>query len=129
MKNWVITLKQFYAMNIMAGNKTVELRTRVPSALAPGDRIFVSIAGTGGSVLFSFRVSFLDTQSSWVIWSLYRDHMLLHEDTFWSYAGPRHKMTAIGVEDVRLLPSPANVKDFGLKRSPQWFANYEGLSF
>ena len=122
MMNWIITLKQKHAINIMAGKKTVELRTRVPLSLAPGDRVFVGIAGTKGSVAFSFRVSFIDTQAPLLIWSLYKNAMAISAKTFWDYVASHDKMTVIGVEDVKLLPLPRNVKEFGIGRCPQWFA-------
>lgn len=122
MMKWIITLKQEHAIDMMAGKKTVELRTRVPLSLAPGDRVFVGIEESKGSLAFSFRVSFIDTQAPLLIWSLYRDAMALDAETFWHYVVSRDKMTAIGVEDVSLIPLPTNVKEFELGQYPQWFA-------
>ena len=59
---WMITLHKGFVKSFLAGEKDIELRTRVPKALRPGDIVLVAQAGTHNKVVM--RMSVLSAASS-----------------------------------------------------------------
>lgn len=121
MAEWIITVHQPYVRMLVNGEKTMELRTRVPKSLHLGDTIYIVEAGSSGSIAGGFIVKRIMRYGVYFLCSvLAGDHKVPAEKIF-SYAGGRKRLVGISLVKLNSEIFPTNISDFGLKRAPQWF--------
>lgn len=117
----MITLKEEYADAILDGKKEYEVRTRIPRSLAPGDVIFVHVAGYGDTVLFSFVVNSVDVWSRIGLWNRLWGVLAIKREDYLNYTLGRSRVFAIGISNVNLICNNYKMSYWGVMHAPQWF--------
>lgn len=121
--NWVISLHKHFVKSFLEGDKKVEVRTRVPSALRPGDWLYVIQTNSGGRVVMKLRVQTVWRMSPTLLWDcvshLIQVNYLAYSDYF------KGKSVAYGILIDEVVPIVDEVyrEDLGLNRTPQWFSS------
>ena len=110
-----------FVKSFLAGEKDIELRTRVPKALRPGDIVLVAQSGTHNRVVMQMTVLSIIKLSPK---EMYRMHgMGIHLDyvDYAHYTIGREWVYGIRVKDVAKLEGELHTSDFGINKAPQWF--------
>lgn len=117
----MITLHKGFVKSFLEGEKDIELRTRVPKALRPGDIIVVAQSGTHNKVVMRMSVlSVIKLAPK----EMYRMHgMGIHLDyvDYAHYTIGREWVYGIRVYHVAEMAGELHTSDFGIKTAPQWF--------
>lgn len=120
--NWAISLHKHFVKSFLEGDKKVEIRTRVPSALRTGDWLYVIQTDSGGRVVLKLRVLAILKMHPQMLWER-RAHdiqvnYLAYNDYF------RGKRVAYGIVIDEVVPIVEEVyrEELGLSDSPQWFS-------
>lgn len=119
---YAITVEPRYAEAIAEGRKLVELRTRIPRELKVRDVIVVCVKGTGGRVACWFEVGDILYLSPVTMWSRYSSVLCIDWHDYWDYLGERGFVFGLVVRSVFSSGKSLDVRMFGLKCAPQWFA-------
>ena len=117
----MITVHKGFVKSFLEGEKDIELRTRIPKELKPGDDILVAQAGSGNKVVLHLMVWRIHKLSPaemfrkyWkgiqVNYLAYKDYTKGHE---WVY----------GIQTCFAVPvkGELHTSDFGVNKAPQWF--------
>lgn len=120
---WMITLEKKYVDAFMSGKKKIELRTRLPKNICSGDIILCAESGTNGQVVFLFKVTKIYKGSPQFLWGLYRNYLCIDIGDYIAYTIDRKNVYGLYVEKIKKIPQGITVADFGLSKSPQWFAS------
>ncbi len=118
---WMITLEKKYCDAILEGRKTIEVRTRIPRALVPGDYVVVVEKGTKGRVVFSFDIDCLITSTPDLLWKNYKGTMAIDEIDYLAYTKGKYRVYGLCVRKVYKYTVDLTMEDFGVYRAPQWF--------
>lgn len=98
----IISIKPFYANQILRGTKTVELR-RSPMGLMKGDIVLVYFLAPEQQLRMWFRVKDIETLPVAEMWRRYRDNVgIVHKD-YLAYFGDSATATGIHVSEVNAL--------------------------
>lgn len=119
---WIITIKKKYVDAFLSGKKRVEIRTRLPKELCSGDVILCAESGSNGQVVFWFEITKVYGGSPQFIWGQLHDYLCMELDDYIAYTSGRKNIYGLYVEKIKKIPQGITVADFGLSKSPQWFA-------
>lgn len=117
----MITVRQPYVRMLVSGEKTMEIRTRVPSSLWIGDTIYIIEAGTFGRIAGAFIVKKKMRYSVFFLCNWKEKEHKVPAEKIVSYAGNRTHLYGITLEKVNSKILPSNISVFGKKKAPQWF--------
>lgn len=121
MAEWMITVRQPYVRMLVDGEKTMEIRTRVPKTLRIGDTIYVVEADSLGKIVGAFLVkSIMQYSVYYLCYAKTSEHKVPAEKIV-SYAGNRRFLYGITLEKVNSKILTTNITVFGKKKAPQWF--------
>ena len=118
---WLITVKKKYVEAFLRGEKDIELRTRVPKALMPMDKIFVCEGGSGGKVVMQMTVISVIKDNPYYIWAAYIDRLKMGFLEYHRYVHGRKEVFGIKVKDIVKLPEGLTTHDFSDEKAPRWF--------
>lgn len=117
----MITIHKGFVKSFLAGEKGIELRTRVPKALRPGDIIIVAQSGTHNKVVMRMSVlSVIKLQPS-EMFERYGKDIQLNYLAYEDYTKGRQWVYGIRVYHVVKFDEELHTTDFGIERAPQWF--------
>ena len=117
----MITLHKGFVKSFLAGEKDIELRTRVPKALRPGDIVLVAQAGTHNKVVM--RMSVLSVMKLSPD-EMFREHykgIQLNYLAYEDYTKGHEWVYGIRTYHVEKMDGELHTSDFGIKTAPQWF--------
>ena len=120
---WMITLEKKYVDAFLSGKKKIELRTRLPKNISFGDIILCAESGSNGQVVFWFEITKIYKGSPQLLWEMYRKYLCIDIDDYIAYTKDRKNVYGLFLEKIRKIPQGITVADFGLSKSPQWFAS------
>ena len=118
---WMITVHKGFVKSFLEGEKDIELRTRVPKALRPGDIIVVAQSGTHNKVVMRMSVlSVIKLQPS-EMFEMYGKGIQLNYLAYEDYTNGREWVYGIRVYHVAKMNEELHTSDFGIDKAPQWF--------
>lgn len=123
MNDVIISIKPRHVENILAGIKTVELRTRNIN-LPTGSRLWVYTTLPVGKVRLSTEVDFIDVLSPKSIWRKYGKGICISKKEFDEYTKDRNLVSAIGLRNVKPLE-----KDICLSTMREYEKNFQPPQF
>lgn len=118
---WMITLHKGFVKSFLSGEKDIELRTRVPKALRPGDIILVAQAGTHNKVVMQMEVLSIIKLSPAEMFSTNWKGIQLNYLAYDNYTTGHEWMYGIRMHKVVKMEKEVHTSDFGIKTAPQWF--------
>lgn len=118
---WMITLEKKYCEAILDGRKQIEIRTRIPKTIVPGDAILVCMKGSKGLVPFYFVVDIIAACSPRVLWSFNQHQLAIDEKDYVEYTRGKRIVYGIRIKRVFKYEHEVNISDFGVLKAPQWF--------
>lgn len=119
---WMITVREPYVSKILAGKKTIELRTRIPKMVRRGDTLLIIQAGTNGRVRVKCKMEAIVKFPPRMLYEIYKDAIQVEESDYFRYFGGAVMVYGIILTEVEELPRETYRWDFGVSYSPQWFA-------
>lgn len=122
MAKWMITVRQPYVRLLVNGEKTMEIRTRVPNSLNIGDTIYIVEADSFGRIVGAFLVEKIMRYSIFSLIVRKAEEHKVPAEKIVSYAGYRSHLYGITLEKVNSKNFPTNISVFGKKKAPKWFA-------
>lgn len=118
---WMITLEKKYCEAIIDGRKKIEIRTRIPKTIVPGDAILVCMKGAKGLVPFYFVVDLIGVFSPRLLWSFNHQELAIEEKDYIEYTKGKRIVYGIRIRRVFKYEHEVNISDFGVQKAPQWF--------
>lgn len=118
---WMITLHKGFVESFLAGEKDIELRTRVPKALRPGDIVLVAQAGTHNKVVMRMSVLSVIKLSPAEMFQVHHKSIQLNYLAYNEYTKGHEWVYGIRTYHVEKLKGELHTSDFGIKTAPQWF--------
>ncbi len=122
--NILISVHQRHAMNMMSGDKTVELRRR-PLRVAPGTRVWIYSKVPRGSVEAVGTVDHIAASSPGQIWKEFGDQTGISQREFFEYFSGSETAYAIVFQEVQRLDRPLSLQEIRKHSSkfqpPQFF--------
>lgn len=118
---WMITLHKGFVKSFLAGEKDIELRTRVPKALRPGDIIVVAQSGTHNKVVMRMSVLSVIKLGPGEMFAKYWKGIQLNYLAYDEYTRKHEWVYGIRVYDVVKMEGELHTSDFGISKAPQWF--------
>lgn len=112
---WIVTLHRQFIKSILSGDKTLEVRTRIPKSLRVGDRIYCVEAGSHGKIRLCFTVSDIVSTDPEMLWDSYAGRIQVNYLAYSEYFKGRTQAFGIGISNV--TPLKNRDTDF----IPQWF--------
>lgn len=119
---WIITVREPYVSKILAGKKTIEVRTKIPKMVKRGDTLLIIQAGTNGRVRVKCKIGLMVGLPPKLFYRLHKDAIQVKESDYFRYVGGAGMVYGINLNEVEELPRETYRWDFGLSHSPQWFA-------
>ena len=118
---WMITLHKGFVKSFLAGEKDIELRTRVPKALRPGDIIVVAQSGTHNKVVMRMSVLSVIKLGPGEMFAKYWRGIQLNYIAYNDYTRKNEWVYGIRTYNVVKFDEELYTSDFGIERAPQWF--------
>lgn len=118
---WMITLHKGFVKSFLEGEKDIELRTRVPKALRPGDIIVVAQSGTHNKVVMRMSVLSVIKLTPDEMFDKYWKGIQINYLAYEDYTRNREWVYGIRTYHVVKFDEELHTKDFGIERAPQWF--------
>lgn len=118
---WMITLHKGFVKSFLEGEKDIELRTRVPKALQPGDIIVVAQSGTHNKVVMRMSVMSVIKLGPGEMFAKYWRGIQLNYLAYHDYTKGHEWVYGIRMCDVAKVEGELHTSDFGIKKAPQWF--------
>ena len=110
-----------FVKSFLEGEKDIELRTRVPKALRPGDIIVVAQSGTHNKVVMRMSVLSVIKMGPGEMFRLYWKGIQLNYLAYDEYTRKHEWVYGIRVYDVVKMEGELHTSDFGISKAPQWF--------
>ena len=118
---WMITVYKGFVKSFLAGEKDIELRTRVPKALRPGDIIVVAQSGTHNKVVLQMSVLSVIKLGPGEMFAKYWRGIQVNYLAYHEYTRKHEWVYGIRVKDVVKMEGELHTSDFGIDKAPQWF--------
>lgn len=118
---WMITLEEEYCNAILDGRKKIEIRTRIPGALAAGDPILVCLKGSKGRVPFFFVIDSVVAFTPQALWSFNKHQLAIDKKDYLEYTKGQGVVYALHISFVYRYERSFTIYDFGVRKVPQWF--------
>lgn len=119
---WVITVREPYVSKILAGKKTIEIRTKIPRMVRRGDTLLIIQTGTNGRVRVKCEIENIVKMTPRRLYEYYKDAIQVDEPKYNEYFKGCIEACGMKLTKVEELPRETYRWDFGLAYSPQWFA-------
>lgn len=119
---WMISLHKGYVESFKSGEKTIEVRTRIPVGLWPDDTIYAVQTGTNGSIVLEMKVRRVIRMNPDLLYRLYQEKIQLNYLAFSDYFKGRELAFGIEMKEVKSLDGSISCRDMGVKKAPQWFS-------
>lgn len=110
-----------FVKSFLEGEKDIELRTRVPKALRPGDIIVVAQSGTHNKVVMRMSVLSVIKLTPDEMFDKYWKGIQINYLAYEDYTRNREWVYGIRTYHVVKFDEELHTKDFGIERAPQWF--------
>ena len=110
-----------FVKSFLAGEKDIELRTRVPKALRPGDIIVVAQSGTHNKVVMRMSVLSVIKLGPGEMFAKYWRGIQLNYIAYNDYTRKNEWVYGIRTYNVVKFDEELYTSDFGIERAPQWF--------
>lgn len=121
---YMISLKPEYANAILQHKKIYEIRTRIPKLLED-DIIYMYVTAPISKVVGMFQVDcFIIGSPDW-LYQMYHKKMCISPNDYASYVGEQKKIKLIKIKNVRKFAFPLELKEYHIKRPPQWFTKID----
>ena len=117
---YMISLKPEYANAILQRKKKYEIRTRVPNLLED-DIIYMYATAPISKVVGFFKVDGLILGSPNWLYKMYYKKLKISPKDYFNYLGERNLVNLIRIKYVRKFAFPLELKEYHIKRPPQWF--------
>lgn len=114
-----------FVKSFLAGEKNIELRTRVPKALRPGDIIVVAQSGTHNKVVMRMSVLSVIKMGPGEMFRLYWKGIQLNYLAYDEYTRKHEWVYGIRTYNVVKFDEELHTSDFGINKAPQWFRKVE----
>lgn len=118
---WMITVHKGFVKSFLEGEKDIELRTRVPKALQPGDIIVVAQSGTHNKVVLQMSVLSVIKMGPGEMFAKYWRGIQVNYLAYDEYTRKHEWVYGIRVKDVAKMEEELHTSDFGIDKAPQWF--------
>lgn len=118
---WMITVHKGFVKSFLEGEKDIELRTRVPKALRPGDIIVVAQSGTHNKVVLQMSVLSVIKMGPGEMFAKYWRGIQVNYLAYDEYTRKHEWVYGIRVKDVVKMDGELHTSDFGISKAPQWF--------
>lgn len=118
---WMITVHKGFVKSFLEGEKDIELRTRVPKALRPGDIIVVAQSGTHNKVVLQMSVLSVIKMGPGEMLAKYWRGIQVNYLAYDEYTRKHEWVYGIRVKDVVKMEGELHTSDFGINKAPQWF--------
>lgn len=118
---YMISLHKGFVKSFLAGDKDIELRTRIPHRLRPGDILLVAQTGTHNKVVMQMSVLSVIKLSPDEMFSKHAHSIQLNYLAYHDYTRGRQWVYGIRVEKVATFAQELHTSDFGINTAPQWF--------
>lgn len=118
---WMITLHKQFVKSFLEGEKEIELRTRIPKMLRPGDIIVVAQSGTHNKVVMRMTVESIIKLSPSGMFEKYYKEIQLNWLAYEDYTKGREWVYGLKTCQVIKFDDELYTTDYGIKRAPQWF--------
>ena len=118
---WMITLHKGFVKSFLAGEKDIELRTRVPKELRPGDIIVVAQSGKHNKVVMRMSVMSVIKMGPGEMFRLYWKGIQLNYLAYDEYTRKHEWAYGIRTYNVVKFDEELHTSDFGINKAPQWF--------
>lgn len=114
-----------FVKSFLEGEKDIELRTRVPKALQPGDIIVVAQSGTHNKVVLQMSVLSVIKMGPGEMFAKYWRGIQVNYLAYDEYTRKHEWVYGIRVKDVVKMDEELHTSDFGISKAPQWFRKVE----
>ena len=118
---WMITVHKSFVKSFLEGEKDIELRTRVPKALRPGDIIVVAQSGTHNKVVMRMSVMSVIKLGPGEMFAKYWRGIQLNYLAYDEYTRKHEWVYGIRTYNVVKFDEELHTSDFGIDKAPQWF--------
>lgn len=127
---WMITVHKGFVKSFLEGEKDIELRTRVPKALRPGDIIVVAQSGTHNKVVLQMLVLSVIKMGPGEMFTKYWRGIQVNYLAYYDYTKGHEWVYGIMVKNVAKMEGELHTSDFGINKAPQWFRKVEkGINY
>lgn len=117
----MISLHQQFVKSFLAGEKHIELRTRVPKELRQGDTVLVAQSGSHNQVVMQMTVESVIELSPEEMFREHYKSIRLDYPAYDAYTQGRKLVYGIRMIDVTKIGGVRHTYDYGIARAPQWF--------
>lgn len=122
---WMITVHKGFVKSFLEGEKDIELRTRIPKELQPGDDILVAQAGSGNKVVLHLMVWRIHKLSPAEMFRKYWKGIQLNYLAYKDYTNDHEWVYGIQTCFAVPVKGDLHTSDFGIDKAPQWFRKVE----
>lgn len=122
---WMITVHKRFVKSFLEGEKDIELRTRIPKELQPGDDILVAQAGSGNKVVLHLMVWRIHKLSPAEMFRKYWKGIQLNYLAYKDYTNDYEWVYGIQTCFAVPVKGELHTSDFGISKAPQWFRKVE----
>jgi len=122
----VIAIHPQHAESILAGTKTVELRSRFPQ-VPSGTRVYLYATAPVSAVIGGFHVGGIDVGTAEEVWGRNSRHLAITFDEFSKYAKGQKILKAIEVVRPFRLSRPVGREE--MRTMPEAFTAPQGTSY
>jgi predicted transcriptional regulator len=114
----ILSIKPEYALKIFTGEKQVEYRRK---PIRNAKRVIVYVTKPVGQVLGEFEIADLICATPEELWKRTAQVGGVDEQAYFEYFKGSTQAYALMIKNVQRYPVGRELKDYGLKRAPQFF--------
>jgi predicted transcriptional regulator len=115
----VLSIKPEYAAKIFAGEKLVEYRRK---SIKNAEKVIVYVTKPVGKVLGEFEVAEILTANPEELWERTSRIGGIGKEAYFEYFRDSEQAFALAIKNVKKYEEERELKDYGLKMAPQFFA-------
>lgn len=116
---WMLTAHKGFIRSILDGEKTVEVRTRIPYELNVGDVLLFCQSGNGNNVSLRAYVGGIIKTTPGILFENFYRQIQLNYLAFDDYTKIAPWVYGIMLSSVEPMTCPTSL--FGIDKNPQWF--------
>lgn len=120
----ILSVKSKYLKRIYDGNKSIEIRKRVPRKLKPRDIVWFYESGKGAVTGLGRFYGYKVVTPKEAL-EFYRKKMGVTDTEFWNYVGDAAEIVLLGFDMISMMDKNLPLSKFGLKRPPQSYCYVE----
>lgn len=118
---YMITLETAFVHAVKNGEKTIEVRTRIPKKLSSGDILLIAQKSSHGRVALRCRVAHILAIDPEILFRDYGHLLGCSHEYYNLYTSGHDIVYGIVLTEIFEFPEIITTQSFDIDRAPQWF--------